>query len=724
MQGTRSERSSQVLQFIAEESLVTGVLVHMQPPPPEIPASPTGRSDRPPFLIRVAEASDFTHVARWLPEALIGTPAAKLLIAADAATFEVAGVAALRVFSDRVGRFLIYVGPPYRRRGCGTALLDAVRETALRAGVKSLLTTRSYEIAANDEASTTDRAFLKARGWAVAQEIRRVRTDLTRALAVLEPIYQRFMGRTTHAWAVSIVQAAQVDPNVLAAFAVRHVGGIPEVIARRLKGSGDNPYSPTLSWVALIDNQIAGALLCVPAQFLVETKAVDERYRGGGLNLALMYHAAAAGAAAGYRTIEFEHDTRESDTTKLVARLGATQVGCRQCWGVSLPSNDPVTSLPQAIGRNRLVVSPPPGGHLQQVQPTLRAVHTPNFPELLRQLGASLLITTYQADKLVLVREEGDHLNVHMQSFAAPMGMALSGDRLAIGTKMQVWEFVNVPAVAAKLEPPGRHDACYLPRSSHITGDIQVHEMAWDAGGELWVVNTRFSCLCTLDRSASFRPRWRPPFVSELEPSDRCHLNGLAMVGGKPKYATALGETNTSDGWRPNKARGGIVIDVDSGAVLARGLSMPHSPRWYFDRVWVSESGAGTFGFLDPNSGKYEPVAETSGFTRGVDFSGQFAFVGLSQVRESAVFSGIAITQRLAAHERTCGVCVVDLRSGQVVALLRFEAGVQEIFAVTVLGRRFPDLINDDEKLLESSFVVPTECLNEVSATVRAAEPA
>src|SRR5437879_11670424 len=83
----------------------------------------------------------------------------------------------------------------------------------------------------------------------------------------------------------------------------------------------------------------------------------------------------------------------------------------------------------------------------------LRAVHTPSFPELLRQLGASLLVTTYQAGKLVMVRDEGDHLNAHFRSFPAPMGMALDGDRLAIGTRTQVWEFVNVPAVAARLDP-------------------------------------------------------------------------------------------------------------------------------------------------------------------------------------------------------------------------------------------------------------------------------
>jgi uncharacterized protein (TIGR03032 family) len=233
------------------------------------------------------------------------------------------------------------------------------------------------------------------------------------------------------------------------------------------------------------------------------------------------------------------------------------------------------------------------------------------------------------------------------------------------------------------------------------------------------VVNTRFSCLCTLDRSASFTPRWRPPFVSELEPSDRCHLNGLGMVEGKPKYVTALGETNTMGGWRENKARGGVVIDVDSGEVLTRGLSMPHSPRWYAGRLWVCESGAGTFGFIDHSTGKYEPVAETPGFTRGLDFAGPFAFVGLSQVRESAVFSGIAITERLAENERTCGVCVIDLRSGQVIGLLRFETAVEEVFAVALLGRRYPDLINDDEKLLENSFVIPTACLGEVAQAVR-----
>src|SRR5262249_5521999 len=367
----------------------------------------------------------------------------------------------------------------------------------------------------------------------------------------------------------------------------------------------------------------------------------------------------------------------------------------------------------------------------------LPAAHPANSPALLRQLGASLLVPPYQAGKLVLVRDEGDHLNTHYRAFPSPMGLALAdgGSRLAIGTTLQVWEFRDVPSVARRLEPAGSHDACFLPRQSHVTGNVLIHEMAYGHSplaprgrgvggeGELWFVNTRFSCLATLEAEASFTPRWRPPFVSELEPSDRCHLNGLGLVGGRPKSVTALGETNEPAGWRANRARGGVLMDVDTGEVLCRGLSMPHSPRWHGGRLWVCESGSGTLGTVDLSSGRYEAVAAVPGFTRGLDFAGDLAFVGLSQVRESAVFSGIPITERLAPAGRACGGCGVDLRRGEPVALLKFTSGVQEVFAVAVLPRRFPDLINDDEKVLESSFVVPTECLGEVAATVRASGP-
>jgi uncharacterized protein (TIGR03032 family) len=272
--------------------------------------------------------------------------------------------------------------------------------------------------------------------------------------------------------------------------------------------------------------------------------------------------------------------------------------------------------------------------------------------------------------------------------------------------------------VARKLEPADKHDACFMPRVAHATGDIQIHEMAW-VGDELWFINTAFSCLCTRSEGYSFRPRWRPPFVSHLAPEDRCHLNGLGMVDGQVRYVTALGETNTIGGWRANKRDGGVLIDVPSNQIIARGLSMPHSPRWYDGRLWLLESGAGSIGTVDPASGRYRSIAELPGYTRGLSFHGPLAFVGLSQVRESAIFSGIPLVERL--QERTCGVWVVNIHTGETVAFVKFEDAVQEIFAVEVLpNMRYPDVITDNKELLAGSFVLPDDALADVPEAMRA----
>jgi uncharacterized protein (TIGR03032 family) len=343
----------------------------------------------------------------------------------------------------------------------------------------------------------------------------------------------------------------------------------------------------------------------------------------------------------------------------------------------------------------------------------LRSVHTANFPALLNDLGLSLVVTTYQAGKIVLVRADGASLNTHFRVLPKPMGLAFDGTgRMAVGTSSHIWEFRNVPAVAPKIEPYEKHDACFLPRNIHVTGDIDIHEMAWGNEG-LWFVNTRFSCLCTQDIDHSFVPRWRSPFVSAYAPEDRCHLNGLELVDGEPKYVTALGTADTAGGWRENKAHGGVLMDVPTSEVIAADLSMPHSPRWYGDRLWILESGEGSLATVDLDIGKVNTVVQLPGFTRGIDFYGSLAFIGLSQVRESAVFSGIPLTERLT--ERNCGVWVVDIEKGEIVAFLKFEDAVQEIFAVQVLaGIRFPELFVEENECLKSSYVLPDAALAEV----------
>jgi uncharacterized protein (TIGR03032 family) len=301
---------------------------------------------------------------------------------------------------------------------------------------------------------------------------------------------------------------------------------------------------------------------------------------------------------------------------------------------------------------------------------------------LLSQLGISLLVSTYQAGKVVAVGVAQGQLTLSYHNFERAMGLAVKPDGIAVGARAQVWLLRSAPDLAAQVEPAGRHDACFLTRTAHFTGEIQAHELAW-AGDELWVVNTAFGCLCTLDGRHSFVPRWRPPFITSLAAEDRCHLNGLAMADGIPKYVTVLAETDTPQGWRPNKVKRGCRIDVASGQTVARGFAMPHSPRVHRGRVWMLHSGAGQLVLADPQSGKSQTVTELPGYTRGLALYDRFAFVGLSKIRETSTFGGMPIAER--RPELKCGVGVVDLGSGRLVAHLEFVTGVEEIFDVQVV---------------------------------------
>jgi uncharacterized protein (TIGR03032 family) len=334
-----------------------------------------------------------------------------------------------------------------------------------------------------------------------------------------------------------------------------------------------------------------------------------------------------------------------------------------------------------------------------------RYTQTDSFVEVLHRLGASLLVSTYQANKLLAVRASGSGLSTLVRTFDKPMGLAAAGCRLALGTRKEVWYLRNAPDLAPRVEPAGLHDAYFLPRSAHVTGDIAVHELAW-AGEELWVVNTRFSCLCTLHPDYSFVPRWRPPFVTAFTGDDRCHLNGLTIVAERPKYVTTLGETDTANGWRANKPRGGCLLEVSSGEVISRGLSMPHSPRWHDGSLWLLESGTGQLLHVDPASGRRQRVAELPGFARGLALVGPYAFVGLSKIRKTSALDGVPLADR--REQLKCGVAVVDLRNGRVVALLEFQTAVEEIFDVQLLpGLRFPEVIGFQQETIQHTFVVP-----------------
>lgn len=333
----------------------------------------------------------------------------------------------------------------------------------------------------------------------------------------------------------------------------------------------------------------------------------------------------------------------------------------------------------------------------------VRYTHSSSLADLLGQLEVTLLISTYQAGKLVVVGVVDNQISFSFHGFEQVMGIAARPNRLAIGSKKQIVFLPRAEGLGPRIEPQGKYDQCYLSRLAHLTGPIQIHEIAWGRD-ELWLVNTLFSCLCTIDRDTSFVPRWKPRFISSLADEDRCHLNSVAMLDGIPRYVTALAETDHANGWRENKATTGVIVDVPSGETVVHGLSMPHSVRAHDGRVWVLDSGHGRLSTVDVARGRTEPVAEFLGYTRGLAFCGPIAFVGQSRIRETNVFGGLPISAKWESLE--CGISVIDTRTGQRIGHLTFQSGVEEIFDVQLLPQvRMPAIGGPNQESDEQKVI-------------------
>lgn len=318
---------------------------------------------------------------------------------------------------------------------------------------------------------------------------------------------------------------------------------------------------------------------------------------------------------------------------------------------------------------------------------------SPNVPELLTRLNCSIAISTYQAGKIIFISAlDAQQLIQLPRSFKKPMGIALHENRMAIATREEVVVLQNVPAVAPHYpKQPNKYDALFMPRAAYYTGEIDIHDLHWTSRG-LLAVNTRFSCLSLINDEYSFTPVWKPAFIQVVQPNDQCHLNGLALVGGKPKYVTALGKTDTGGGWRAGKANGGILMDVDSQQIILGSLPMPHSPRLFGNILFALLSATGELIVVDVSSSKYEVVQRFNGFVRGMDQIGEYVFIGLSKLRTSSkAFGDLPI----ASQSVYSGVAIVHLPTGRMEGYIKYENSVEEIFDIRILpGMKRPGIVN------------------------------
>jgi uncharacterized protein (TIGR03032 family) len=331
---------------------------------------------------------------------------------------------------------------------------------------------------------------------------------------------------------------------------------------------------------------------------------------------------------------------------------------------------------------------------------------SPNLPELLVQLGCSIVVSTFQAGKILLISpKNNEELVLLPRTFKKVMGIAVAEDRMAVATENEIIVLKNSPELALTYpKKPKTYDALYMPRATYYTGSVDIHDLHFGTNA-LWAVNTSFSCLCTIDDGYSFTPKWIPPFITALASEDRCHLNGLAMEDGEPRYITALGKSNSPAGWRENITTGGVLMDVQNNEVIAHGLAMPHTPRIWGDKLYLLLSAAQRLVCVNPQNGKYETVAEVPGFVRGMTKYGDYVFIGTSKLRKnSSTFKHLEIAEN--ANETA--ITVIHLPTGAKVGKLTFLASVDELYDIQILPNVLrPNIMNTYGDVHDKSLLLP-----------------
>lgn len=333
---------------------------------------------------------------------------------------------------------------------------------------------------------------------------------------------------------------------------------------------------------------------------------------------------------------------------------------------------------------------------------------SPQVPELLNKLNCTIALSTYQAGKIVLIspHSNNERLTTLPRSFRKPMGIAIKGDRMVISIKDEVIVFQNSRELAAHYpNKENTYDSLWLPRQTYYTGLVDMHDINFGDDG-IYAINTSFSCICKIDGEFNFTPVWKPPFIDEITPGDLCHLNGMVMLNGKPKYVTALGKSTTPQGWRDHIVGGGILMDVEKNEIILDKLSMPHSPKMYNNELYLVMSASGEFIKVNLETNTYETIKKFDGFCRGLSFYQDFAFIGFSKLRKnSSTFAKLSFSDKA----NFSGIKIIHMPTKAEVGEIIYETSVDEIYEVVVMGNMVrPNILNTDNEVHKYSLATPT----------------
>jgi len=307
-----------------------------------------------------------------------------------------------------------------------------------------------------------------------------------------------------------------------------------------------------------------------------------------------------------------------------------------------------------------------------------------DFLSILEKLKVTLLVSREYEHLVIALNVKKNKLRQSFIHLPHPSGIAVDKktNKVYVAATRNPNQIIELAVTSV---PSSKIDEKILTpsRVKYYGGAYYFHDLAF-INGNLYANSVGKNSVIKVDFNSSLSDKvvWSPLPAKE----NTCnHIQLNSIAAGKSLADSYFSASAEKPGkYKPGDLKfpvdkKGVIFHGKKGKVAARGLTRPHSARFYKDKLWVDNSGYGEFGCIE--NGEFSSFVKLPGWTRGLCFKNHVAFVGVSKVFQKYKVYAPGIKEK----QQQCGVYAINMKTKKIIGYIEWAIGNQ-IFGIETIS--------------------------------------